>query len=141
MDETKNANQATEWPLTLTNNLDKPLVLEQNGEAKAVLISLEDYQRYQAVLARQEYISARQARRAANQAVFGDLVGCPLSCGEALWAPQLKAHWRIPYRLFNGTLMVIVEVDAYTGQASFSEQERTALLERVRQAVTTNEMA
>ena len=139
MDKTKITNQATEWSVMLMDNLDEPVVLEQHGEAKAVLISLKDYQHYQTVLARQDYISARQARRAANQAVFGDLVGCPLSCEEPLWIPKPEPHWHIPYRLFDGTLMVVVEVDAYTGQAAFTKQERTALLERVRQAVTANE--
>ena len=108
MDKTEITNQSIEWPGTLTNNLDVPVVLKQHGEAKGVLISLEDFQRYQVALARQDYISARQARRAANKAVFGDLVGCPLSCGEPLWVPQPKPHWRIPYRLFNGTLIDIV---------------------------------
>jgi hypothetical protein len=139
MDETKNVNRTIEWPATLTGSLDEPVVLEQNGEPKAVLMSIKDYRRYQAILARQEYISARQARRAANRAVFGDLVGCPLSCDEPIWIPQPEPHWRVPYRLFDGTLMVVVDVDAYTGIALFTEQERAALLERVRQAAILND--
>lgn len=138
MNETKNTNEALEWPAELSDQLETPVVLEQDGQPRAVLMSLKDYQRYQALLARQEYISAREARRAANRAVFDDLVGCPLSCGEPIWAPQPQPHWRVPYRLFDGTLMAVVEVDAYTGAVSLTEQERMDLLDRVRQAVTAD---
>ena len=137
MDETNNnMDQATEWPVALTDNLDEPVILEHNGEAKAVLMSIEDYRRYQTLLGQQEYISARQARRAANQAVFGDLVGCPLSCGDPIWIPQPEPCWRVPYRLFDGTLMSIIDVDAYTGVVSLTKQDQLALLERVRQTIT-----
>jgi PHD/YefM family antitoxin component YafN of YafNO toxin-antitoxin module len=138
MAETKNIEEASDWPEVLMDNLEVPVILEQEGQPKAVLMSLKDYQHYQALLARQEYISAREAHRAANRAVFGDLVGCPLSCGEPVWAPQPQPRWRVPYHLFNGTLMAIVEVDGYTGVVYLTEQERTALLEKVRQAVTAD---
>ncbi len=139
MDDPNNTNQISEWSVTLTSNLDEPVVLERNGEPTAVLMSIEDYRHYQAVLARQEYISARQARRAANRAVFGDLVGCPLSCDDPIWVPHPKAQWRVPYRLFNGTMLAVVEVDAYSGIASLTDQERKVLLEQVHRAATTNE--
>lgn len=130
--------ETTEWLSGLVDKLGEPVVLEQDGQPKAVLMSIEDYRQYQALLSQREFISLREARRAANRAVFGELVGCPLSCGEPLLVPQPSPHWQIPYRLFDGTLMITVEVDAHSGTVSLTEQERADLLERVRQAVIAN---
>lgn len=76
-------------------------------------------------------ISASQARRAANRRVFGDLVGCALSCGEAEWSENATPHWRIPYSLFDGTLLQMVEVDGQTGVVSLTDDERENLLDKV----------
>jgi len=37
-------------------------------------------------------LSAAEARRAADRAVFGDLVGCALSSGEPLWVSTPEPH-------------------------------------------------
>jgi PHD/YefM family antitoxin component YafN of YafNO toxin-antitoxin module len=110
-----------------------PLILEHNGEAVAVLMSLPEFERYQALLHTDKFISANVARRAANQAVFGDLVGCPLSCDEPVWVPDPTPYWRVPYRLFDGTLLCVVTVDARTGEALFTNADRAALLEQIQQ--------
>ena len=76
-------------------------------------------------------ILASQARRAANRRVFGDLVGCALSCGEPVWMPNPNPHWRVPYRFFDGTLAQVVKVDGYTGSVSLTDEERESLLQKV----------
>lgn len=116
-------------------DLSHPVVLEQDGEPMAVLMSVENYERYQRLLAKQEQISAGEARRAADQALFGDLVGCALSSDDPIWAPKPEPHWRVPYRLFDGTLVTIVTVDAHTGAVSLTEEERAELLEQVESLV------
>jgi hypothetical protein len=138
LNKPNNIRATSEWSDALLDKLESPVILEQNGQPRTVLISVKDYQRYQALLAQQEYVSAHEARQAANRAVFGDLVGCPFRCGEPVWAAEPEPHWRVPYRLFNGTLMTIVEVDAFTGIVSLTEEERTDLWKRVRQAVTAD---
>jgi hypothetical protein len=115
-------------PYTLTTELDQPLILERDGEAVAVLLSMAEYQ---ALTARQEYLTAGEARRAADKAVFRDLVGCALSSGAPIWSPQPHPHWRVPYHFINGPLLKIVSVDARTGEVSLSEPEREALLQEV----------
>jgi PHD/YefM family antitoxin component YafN of YafNO toxin-antitoxin module len=120
-------------PYTLTTELDQPLILERDGEAVAVLLSMAEYQ---ALMVRQEYLTAGEAHRAANKAVFRDLVGCALSSGEPIWSPQPHPHWRVPYHfingpLKNGPLLKIVGVDAHTGEVSLTESEREALLQAV----------
>jgi hypothetical protein len=72
-----------------------------------------------------------EARRAADRAVFGDLVGCALSSGEPIWAATPKPQWRVPYRFFDGTLLAIVEVDAQTGAVSLTDEARSNLLAQV----------
>ncbi len=124
-------------PYEALGDLSQPVVLQQDGNPVAVLISIENYERYQQLVEDKQPVSARAAMRAANRAVFGDLVGCPLSCGDPIWTPKPTPHWRIPYRLFDGTLMQIVEVDATSGEAIFSAQERDALLDKVKQHATS----
>jgi len=131
MDEAKKKQKATLWPVTLTADLRQPIILERGGKPVAVLMSFEDYEHYQVLLAQREHISALEARRAADRAVFGDLVGCALSSEEPVWAPAPTSHWRIPYRFFDGALLTIVEVDAYTGAVSLTEEERNNLLEQI----------
>lgn len=76
-------------------------------------------------------ISASQAKRTANRRVFGDLVGCALCCGEAKWSENPTPRWQIPYSLFDGTLIQVVEVDGYTGVVSLTDDERKHLLHKV----------
>lgn len=124
---------AAEYKIALDHRDRAPLILEHDGEALAVLMSMQDFERYQVLLHADNFISAGMARRAANRAVFGDLVGCPLSCGEPTWIPEPTPVWRVPYRLFDGTLMGVVEIDARTGEAHFTDQDRTQLLEKIQQ--------
>lgn len=111
--------------------IDQPVVLEQNGNPVAVLISVSEFERYQKLSSVQTPISASQAQRAANRRVFGDLVGCALSCGEPVWIPNPEPHWHIPYRLFDGTLAQVVEVDGFTGEVSLTNEGRDKLLSKV----------
>jgi len=115
----------------LMADLSRPIVLEQGGQPVAVLLSFEAYKQYQALLEQQAHLSALEARRAADRAVFGDLVGCALSSGEPIWALTPQPHWRIPYRAFDGTLLAIVNVDAQTATVSLTEEERARLLAQV----------
>jgi hypothetical protein len=84
-------------------------------------------------------VSALEARRAADRVVFGDLVGCALSSGDAKWIPEPEPRWRVPYRLFDGTLLAEVEVDARTQAVLLTEDERTDLLEQVERSVTVQD--
>jgi hypothetical protein len=118
---------------TLLADLSQPVVLEREGQPIAVLLSFEAYQQYQAFLQQRGQISAQEASRAADRAVFGDLVGCALSSGEPVWAPSPQPHWRIPYRTFDGVVLTIVSVDAYTAAVWLTETERAHLLEQVEQ--------
>ena len=111
--------------------IGQPVVLEQNGSPVAVLISVSDFERYQKLRSTQAPISASEAQRAANRRVFGDLVGCALSCGEPVWIPGPEPHWRVPYRFFDGTLAQVVVVDANTGAVHLTDEDRNALLAKV----------
>ena len=117
----------------LSISVDQPVILEQGGNAVAVIISVADYQRFQELQSVRSPISASQAQRVANRRVFGDLVGCALSCDEPIWVPEPNPHWRVPYRLFDGTLAQVVKVDGYTGDVSLTDEEREDLLQRVSQ--------
>jgi hypothetical protein len=74
---------------------------------------------------------SQEARRAADRAVFGELGGCALSSGDPIWSPTSEPHWRTPYRLFDGTLLAVVKVDAHAQTVLLTEEERTALLKQV----------
>lgn len=82
-----------------------------------------------------------EARRVADHAVFGDLVGCALSSGDAVWVPTPEPHWRVPYRSFDGRLLAVVEVDAHTHTVSLTDEERAALLERIERLTALNDVA
>jgi len=83
-----------------------------------------------------QWLSAGEARRAADRAVFGDLVGCALSSGDPLWLPTPEPHWSIPYRSFDGTVLIVVDVDARTGAVALTDEERVALMDRIERLVT-----
>lgn len=119
-------------------DLSQPIVLERGGQPVAVVISIEEYERYQAMMGEHQVITAGEARRKADRAMFGDLVGCALSSGEPTWTLTPRPCWRVAYRTFDGRLLTIVEVDALTGQVSLTDQDRTALLEQVEQIVSDN---
>ena len=112
-------------------DLSCPMILERDGEPVAALISIEEYKHYQTLLREHQSTSALEARRAADRAVFGDLVGCALSSGEPEWVSDPEPHWRVPYRSFDGTLIATVEVDAHTWVVSLTSEERAEILEQV----------
>lgn len=139
MGKSKKVKEAAESYLTATTDLTHPLIVEQGGQPRAVLLSMEQYERYRALLAEQEYLSATQAQQAADRVVFGDLVGCALNSDVPIWVPKPKPLWRVPYRLFDGSLLTIVEVDAYTASVSLTEQERARLLAQVEQQASATD--
>lgn len=122
-------------------DLEHPIILERDGQPVAVLMSIQEYKRYQSLIEQQQKVSALEARRAADRVVFGDLVGCALSSGDPTWTPEPKPRWRIPYRLFDGTLLTVVEVDDRTRTVLLTEDERAALLEKVERSVTTRDVS
>jgi PHD/YefM family antitoxin component YafN of YafNO toxin-antitoxin module len=141
MNDPKQAKEARALYTTSVVDLDIPTILERDGQPVAVLISIEEYERYQVLLEQQQKISAQEARRAADRAVFGELVGCALSSGDPVWSPTPEPRWRIPYHLFDGTLLAVVEVDASAQTVLLREEERTALLEQVERSVTTGDVS
>ena len=124
----------------LVADLGHPIILERDGQPVAALMSIEEYERYQALLKELPAVSAREARRAADRAVFGELVGCALSSGDPVWVPAPEPHWRVPYRGLDGTLLAAVNVDARTRAVSLTDEERAALLERVERLATTDDV-
>jgi prevent-host-death family protein len=126
---------------TSVTDLSNPIILERDGQPVAVLMSIEEYKRYQALLRQYESVSALEARRTADRAVFGDLVGCALSSGDPVWGSSPEPHWRIPYRSFNGTLMAEVVVDARTQEVSLTDEERAALLQQVERLATAGNVS
>lgn len=114
-----------------TANLERPVILEQDGEPIAVLMSMADYGRYQNALQAQAQLSAAEARRKADKALFADLVGCALSGGDPQLASGPSPHWRVPYRFLDGTLVAIIEVDAHTGNVSLTDSQRNQILSQV----------
>lgn len=116
----------------VAKDLSQPVVLEEDGTPVAVLLSVAEFRRYWELTTSAPDVSASEALRAANQKVFGDLVGAALSVGEPIWVPEPSPQWRIPYRLSDGTLLRIVVVDAQTGSVLLTEEEREDLLDRVR---------
>ena len=131
MNDPKQAKEARTPYTTSAVNLDTPVILERDGQPVAVLMSMQEYERYQSLLERHQMVSALEARRAADRFVFGDLVGCALSSGDATWISEPEPRWRVPYRLFDGTLLAEVEVNAHTRAVMLTEDERADLLERV----------
>ena len=141
MNKPKQAKEARMAYTTSVTDLSQPVILERNGRPVAVLMSIEEYERYQTLLEQHEGISALDARRAADRAVFGDLVGCALSSGEPVWDPSPQPHWCVPYKSFDGTLMLVVEVDARTAEVSLTEDERVALLQQVKRLATAGHVS
>jgi hypothetical protein len=85
----------------------------------------------ESLVQKQRLLSAGEARRTADKVVFEDLVGLALSSGEPIWVELPNPCWRIPYRFWDGTLLKVVEVDAYTSAVSLSKKERESLLRQV----------
>lgn len=85
--------------------------------------------------AQDQRISSTEARRAANRALFQDLVGCALSVGDPLWVPEPTAHWRVPYRLFTGEIAALIHVDAETGQVVLDPETRRSILKKVKDSL------
>jgi len=131
MDEPKKLKEIQATYAALTADLRQPIILERDGRPVAALISIEDYERYQALLKESEISSAREARRAADRAVFGDLVGCALSSGDPVWIVTPEPRWRVPYRSFDGALLAEIDVDPETLSASLTDAQRIALLEKM----------
>ena len=138
MDEKKQAATSIVIDPNSVADLTQPLILEEHGEPLAVVLSYEAYQR---LSHNEHFISSREARRLANRAVFGDLVGCPLSVDELVWVPSPKPHWRVPYRHFDQTLLIIVEVDASTGQTNLTAEARARLMAEMRTRSATDAAA
>jgi hypothetical protein len=132
-----NAKESLPGDQPLTADVSRPVLLEKDGQAVAVLLSINEYERYQKLLAAAQLLSAAEARRATDRALFGDLVGCALTSDEPVWSPQPYPQWRVPYRLFDGRLLAIVHVDAQTGAVALTDEERTQLLDKLEQLVTT----
>lgn len=116
---------------TATTSLEQPVILERDGEPVAVLMSVAEYNRYQAILQSQEQLSAVAARRAADKALFQNLVGCALSSDEPVLAASPRPHWRVSYRFLDGTLVAIIEVNAHTGTVALTNIERDKILSHV----------
>jgi len=116
----------------ITADLAQPVILEQDGEPVAVLISAAEYDRWQTLLQSQEQLTAVAARRAADKALFRDLVGCALSSGEPVLVPSPSPRWRVPYHFLpDGALAAIIEVDARTGAVALTDEERNRILAQV----------
>lgn len=112
-------------------DLQRPVIVEDKGKPVAVLLSVEEYRQYQSLRQKQAYLTATAAQRAADRAVFRDLVGLALASEEPVWSPQPRPQWRVPYRLIDGPLLIFVTVDAQTGQVNLTDEEREQLLRRV----------
>ncbi len=119
----------------ITTDLAEPILLQEAGTAIAAVISIEDYAHYQTLRAQDQRISATEARRAANRALFQDLVGCALSVGDPLWVPEPTPHWRVPYRLFTGEIAALIHVDAESGQVVLDPETRKSILEKVKDSL------
>lgn len=135
MDKTKLIKEVGSQYRLLIDDLAAPVILEQDGEPVAVLMSLNEYE---TIIATSQPLSAGQARRAADKVVLQELVGCALSSSEPLFAPTPLPHWRVPYRYIDGTLLAIVPVDAQSGMVSFTAEERDALLAQVSRLAELN---
>ena len=124
--KTKNGGQA------ITADLAQPVILEQDGEPAAVLISTAEYNRWQTLLQSWEQLTAVAARRSADKALFQDLVGCALNSGEPVFVPSPFPRWRVPYHFLpDGALATIIEVDARTGAVALTDAERSHILDQM----------
>lgn len=139
MDEPKLAKEARAAYAASMNDLSQPIILQQDGRPIAAVISIEEYERYRASLRTPREMSASEARRAADRAVFRDLVGCALSSGDPEWAASPEPHWRVPYRSFGGKLLAAVDVNAITHAVSLTDEQRQSLLDQIEQLVTSGD--
>jgi hypothetical protein len=137
MDRIPNSDARIASGSLLTTDIEQPMLVEKDGQPCAVLMSIPEFDRYQALLANTQFLSAIEARRATDHVVFGDLVGCALSSDEPLWSPEPQPHWRVPYRLFDGRVLAISHVDAQTGAVVLSHDERNALLDKLEALMST----
>ena len=112
-------------------DLSHPVILQRDGKPVAAIISIEEYERYRAALREPRELSATEARRTADRAMFRDLVGCAISSSEPEWLTSPEPHWRVPYRTFDGQLLTTIDVHARTGQVLLTEEQRAALLDQV----------
>lgn len=103
MDDHKQTKETRTSCSTPVTDLSHPIVLERDGQPVSVLMS---YERYQALSGEQQVVSALEARRVADRAVFGGLVGCALSSGDPAWFPP-EPHWHVPYRSLDGTVLTV----------------------------------
>jgi len=141
MDKPRKLEEVQAAYAALTTDLRQPIILERDGRPVAALISIEDYEHYQALLKEREILSAREARRAADRAVFGDLVGCALSSGDPIWIGDPEPRWRVPYRSFDGALLAEIDVHPTTLSVSLTETQRAALLEKVERWATAGNVS
>jgi len=141
MDDSKKAKELGAVYSAAVTDLTHPIILERDGQPVAVLMSIEEYERYQALRGESESTSALEARRRADRAVFGDLVGCALSSGDPIWVSAPEPRWRIPYRSFDGKLLATVEVDARTLTVSLTDEERAALLKQVERLISGDDVS
>jgi predicted DNA-binding antitoxin AbrB/MazE fold protein len=82
-----------------------------------------------------EFVTATEARRAANRAFLGDFVGTALSSATPIWSDGPQPHWKVPYHFFDGTLFVTISVDARSANVWLNAQERDALITRLAAAL------
>jgi PHD/YefM family antitoxin component YafN of YafNO toxin-antitoxin module len=135
MEKPKLVKEAGPQYRALIDDLTQPIILAQDGEPVAVLMSLGEYE---TLITAGQMLTAVQARRAADKVVLQDLVGCALSSNEPLFAPLPRPHWRVPYRYVDRILLAIVPVDAQSGLVSFTAAERDALLTQVERPAAAN---
>lgn len=112
-------------------NLEQPVIVEEEGKPVAVLLSMAEYEQYQMLRQTQHFLSATAARRAADRALFQDLVGLAVHSEEPIWSPPPHAQWRVPYRIINGPLLTLIAVDARTGEVALTEEQRSQFLTQV----------
>lgn len=124
---------------TIKTNLTEPVILQEEGKPIAAVISVKDFEDYQAFRNQPRRLSAAEARRIANRALFQELVGCALNVGDPIWAPTPIPVWRIPYRLFTGEIVAVIEVRADTGEVQLDAHTRAEILQKVRTQTTTHD--
>ncbi len=138
MTNPKHVKESAAAYTALSTDLSQPVIVERDGRPVAAVISIEEYERYRALLNDLQFISAREARRIADRVVFGELVGLALSSGEPEWVPEPEPVWRVPYRTFDGHLLTTVDVNARSQAVSLTEERRNALLQEVGRLTTAS---
>lgn len=131
MEHDKLIKEAQAVYATSIENLDDPIFLERDGQPVAVLMSMKEYTRFQTIADAKTQLSAIAARRAADKALLRDFVGTALTSNAPLFVDAPSACWRVPYRFLDGTLVAIIEVDAYTGKVDLTVSDRDEILTQV----------